>query len=235
MGQHRGMQRALMLFDLDGTLLDHDGAELAAITGWIRDAGFPTVVGEVPSDELWRQIAEAAYADYVAGRTSFAEQRRLRARKFLTLMGCDPSSAYDDDMDAAFEEYARRYADALRPFDDVAGSLARLARDFRVAVLTNGDQAQQEGKVRRAGLDSLVEATIASSSLGCAKPDAAAFHGALARLGAAPEGTTYIGDRLDVDARAAASAGLAGVWLNRRGSVADAGPLRTITTLSALP
>lgn len=88
--------------------------------------------------------------------------------------------------------------------------------------------------MRRTGLAVLVEATIASSTLGSAKPDSAAFHAALVRLGATNSIAVYVGDRLDVDAQAATAAGLTGIWLNLRGDSADPGGTRTVTTLAGL-
>jgi putative hydrolase of the HAD superfamily len=234
-GGRTTMTVPLILFDLDGTLVDSDAAERSAITGWIHDAGFPADVAGTPSDVLWRRISDDAFPDYVAGRTTFHEQRRLRVRRFLPLMGVDVTSLSDVDLDAWFDQYRRRYEAAWRPFPDVAGCLTRVAATHRVAVLTNGDQGQQEDKMRRTGLHHLVEQVIAASTLGVAKPDPAAFHAALARLGAQPASTRYVGDDLDVDARGAVAAGLRGTWINRTGSVADPGDIPTITTLASLP
>lgn len=77
--------------------------------------------------------------------------------------------------------------------------------------------------MRRTGLHRLVEATIASSSLGMSKPDSRAFALGLARFGVSPVHALYVGDRLDVDARAATNAGLTGVWLSRSGQPPAAG------------
>ena len=229
------MARPLMLFDLDGTLLDHDTAERAGIAGWIHDAGFPTDVGGVASDQIWRQISETAFQGYFSGRTTFLEQRRIRLRRFLPQMGVDITDMSDAGLDNQFHEYSRRYQEALRPFPDVVGCLTRLTRTHRLAVLTNGDQAKQDDKMTRHGLATLVEATIASSTLGIAKPDPAAFRTALDRLGARSADATYVGDRLDIDAQAATDAGLRGIWINRKGDRADPGGTRTITTLASLP
>jgi putative hydrolase of the HAD superfamily len=224
-----------MMFDLDGTLLDHDTAEQVGIEGWIQDAGFPTSVDGVASDQLWRQISETAFEGYFSGLTSFLEQRRIRLRRFLPQVGVNISGMSDLDLDKQFHEYSRRYQESLHPFPEVLDCLTRLGRTHRLAVLTNGDQGRQDDKMRRHGLAALVETTIASSSLGVAKPDSAAFRGALDRLGAPTDGTAYVGDRLDIDARAASVAGLTGIWINRKGDSADPGGIRTITTLASLP
>jgi len=225
----------LLLFDLDGTLVDSDTAERAAITGWIHEARFPEQVEGTPSDALWRRISDDAFPDYFAGRTTFLEQRRIRVRRFLPHMGVDVTALTDADLDARFDEYRRRYEAAWRPFPDAAECLARVAATHRVAVLTNGDQGQQDDKMRRTGLHHLVEQVVATSTIGAAKPDPAAFRAALARLDAEPASTVYVGDNLDVDARGAIAAGLRGIWINRTGSDADPGDIPTITTLASLP
>lgn len=234
-GRMDTVARPLMLFDLDGTLLDHDTAEVAAVTGWIRDAGFPSDVGGVASEGIWRQISEASFQEYFSGRTTFLEQRRIRLRRFLPQMGMDVTGMSDPELDRQFHEYSRRYQEALRPFPEVIDCLIRLASTHRVAVLTNGDQAKQDDKMKRAGLAALVEATIASSTLGVAKPESAAFRAALDRLRAPSAEAVYVGDRLDVDARAATVAGLTGIWLNRNRDLTDPGDIRTISTLASLP
>jgi putative hydrolase of the HAD superfamily len=227
--------KPLMLIDLDGTLVDHDAAELSAITGWIRDAGFPTHVDGVRSEHVWRLVSEAAFPDYFSGRVTFEEQRRIRIRRFLPAMGVDVAGMSDQDADAQFHEYRRRYEDAWQPFPDVVDCLTSLRSTHRVAVLTNGDQSQQDDKIRRTGLAALLEATLASSTLGIAKPEPGAFHAAVTRLGATTTTTVYVGDRLDIDARAASAAGLVGVWLNRWGAREDVSGVRMITTLADLP
>lgn len=225
----------LLLLDLDGTLVDHDAAEVAAITGWIADADFPREVDGVSSSLVWREISEAVFPDYFHGRLGFQEQRRVRVRRFLPLMGVEAESLSEAELDAHFDEYGRRYAAAWQPFPDVVPALTRLRGTHRLAVLTNGDQDHQQSKLDRAGLAPFVEQLVATSTLGAAKPEAAAFHGALARLGVDPSRATYVGDLLDVDAQGAAAAGLTGIWLDRAGSGRAPDGIRSIASLAELP
>lgn len=225
----------LVLFDLDGTLVDHDGAEHDAVTGWIRDAGMPTSLGGVPSEQLWHDLAEDALVEYRAGRLTFQGQRRQRVSRFLPLMGVDASKMTDAELDSEFQQYLQRYEASWRPYSDAVSTLIEVGRTYRVAVLSNGDHAQQEDKITRTGLGGLVDAIITSSDLGVAKPDSRAFTMAASRLGVAPSAAAYCGDRLDVDARAATAAGLFGVWLNRAGETPKALDVPAIVSLIELP
>ncbi len=224
----------LYLFDLDDTLVDHTGASTAAISGWIRDAGFPSHVDGVNSSQVWWNIDDDVFPDYLAGRLSYDQQRRLRVSRFLASMGIVTDDLNESDFDRHFDEYRQRYEAAWTPFPDVVETLTALAANNRVAVLTNGEQFRQEHKMRSTGLLPLVEAVFASSSLPAAKPDPAAFRSVLDRLGVEPTNACYIGDRLDVDAQAAKAAGLAGIWLNRGGDGLGAGDIPTISSLTEL-
>jgi len=223
----------LALFDLDGTLVDHDAAEGAAIAGWIGAAGFPTSVDGTPTEQIWHDLAEAAFTEHRAGRLTFQGQRRQRIARFLPLVGLEVEGMVDDELDAQFLHYLRRYEAAWAAYPDAVDCLTRLRGRVRVAVLTNGDQDQQLDKVHRTGLADLVESVVASSTLGVAKPDPAAFALAAERLGVTADDVVYVGDRLDVDARAATRAGMHGIWLNRYGGSAppDVPMIRSLTEL----
>jgi putative hydrolase of the HAD superfamily len=225
----------LVLFDLDGTLVDHDAAEHAAIAGWIDAAGLPTSVDGTPTERLWHDLAEDAFVEHRAGRLTFQGQRRQRVARFLPLVGVDVDGMSDDDLDTQFLHYLHRYEAAWVAYADAVDCLTRLRGKVRVAVLTNGDQDQQQDKVNRTGLADLVESVVASSTLGVAKPHPTAFSLAADRLGVRVGDVVYVGDRLDVDARAAARAGMHGIWLNRYdgGSAPlDVPMIRTLTELT---
>lgn len=59
---------------------------------------------------------------------------------------------------------------------------------------------------------------VGVDTLGIGKPDPQVFVEACRRLGTEPDRTIYIGDELDIDARAAIETGLHGVWLDRPGT-----------------
>jgi putative hydrolase of the HAD superfamily len=211
---------AVVLFDLDGTLVDHDSALREGLIGWLTSKKLATeqqcLDGLV---ELWDAVAERHFPAFRAREITFQEQRRRRLREFLPYLGVQIEGLDDSALDRVFEDYLELYEAAWRAYADVTPCLAALhALGLRIAVLTNGEQSQQEQKLRRTGLHHYFEVVMSSSLLGAAKPYPEAFRLACARLAAEPEAVTYIGDRLDVDAQAASAAGLRGVWLDRRGS-----------------
>jgi len=104
----------------------------------------------------------------------------------------------------------------------------------QIAVLSNGNQEQQEEKVSRTGLGRYIDVVLTSDHLGVAKPDPRAFELACVRLRVPPHAAVYIGDQLEVDALAAKAAGLRGIWLNRTGNRFPLG-VEAMDNLTELP
>ncbi|WP_030170927.1 HAD family hydrolase [Spirillospora albida] len=217
-----------VLFDLDGTLLDHDTACSEAIVASFPDADPEWLV------HRWAELSEEAVDRYLAGELDFTGQRRARIVPLARELGLGTWDA--TRADAWIADYVRRYEDAWRPYPDAFGTLRTLAASgVRLGVITNGQAAQQRAKIARLGLTELLPYVLASSEAAAAKPSAAIFHTACDALGLAPETVAYVGDRLATDARAAASAGLTGIWLDRPGTGPDPRDVPRITTLRALP
>jgi putative hydrolase of the HAD superfamily len=196
-----------VLFDLDGTLGDHDTSVETALRAWL-----PTV-GLVADDEAiarWHAVAEKHLAAWRRREVDYAEQRRRRLR--------DLGFSYGDEaLDLIFAGYLVEYERAYHAYDDVAEALVMIAaRGLRTAVLTNGAATQQRGKLARMGLADLGPVWT-PDDLGMAKPDPGAFRGAVARWGLRPGEVLSLGDRHDLDVLAAREAGLRAVHLDRLG------------------
>lgn len=218
------MKTSAVLFDLDGTLIDHESAVGDALRAWLPTLGVRPTAAVV---ELWHEVQERHLVAWRERAISFAEQRRRRLREFLPAVGVPFE---EPALDAIFQGYLRSYEDAWRPFDDVGETLAALA--VPVAILTNGDRGQQLDKVRRTGLAGRFEAVWTPSDLGVAKPDPAAFRLVCERWGKDPAGVLSVGDRADLDVVPARAAGLRAVRIDRR----DPGPgdLRSLRRLPEL-
>ena len=215
-----------VLFDLDGTLVDHEGAAAAGLRAWL-----PTL-GLAPTDAAiarWADVQEAHLAAWRDGSISFAEQRRRRVRDYLGTRGTDA------ELDDLFAGYLTHYEAAWRAYDDAAGALAAVAgAGLATAVLTNGIRGQQLKKLARTGLEDRVGPVFTVEDLGVAKPHAAAFRLACARWGLDPGEVLSVGDNHALDVLGARAAGLPAVHLDRH----DRGPAdepQRILSLRELP
>lgn len=228
-----------VLFDLDGTLVDHESAVAAGLRAWLPAIGVAPTAAAVAG---WLALQEPHLAAWRAGEISFPEQRRRRLRAFLGLhgQGAFPglhgqgTDGTDAELDELFAGYLVHYERAWRAYDDVAEALALVERaGLRTAVLTNGTREQQLRKLDRTGLAGQVGPVFTVDDLGVAKPHPDAFRTACARWGLAPGEVLSVGDNYDLDVVAARAAGLQAVHLDRLGRGPGTGP-PSLTSLRGL-
>ncbi len=231
-------QLQAVLFDLDGTLMDHDAARATGLQRHLAEWLPGTPAHELERlDEHWRELEARHYDEYASGQCSFAEQRRRRVRGMHDVLGREVPP--DESADEWFAGYLRHYRAQWRAFDDVLPALDALAAaqpQLVLGVVTNGEGEPQRKKLEACGVEGRFAHVVASAEAGVAKPDAAIFALACERLGVERSRTAHVGDRLDLDAHGAAAAGLRGVWLDRPGAVKHAmpEPALEVTTISTL-
>jgi putative hydrolase of the HAD superfamily len=230
------MLRAV-LFDLDGTLMNHEAARTAGLqahlSGWLPGLD----VDEFSRlDEEWQRLEALHYDEYTRGECTFAEQRRRRVQGMRAALEREPAGELTAD--AWFGSYLRHYRAAWSAFDDVLPALSALTAahpPVALGVVTNGEGEPQRAKLAAIGLGERFRVVVASGEEGVAKPEPTIFALACERLGVAQEQTAHVGDRLDLDAEAAVAAGLHGVWLDRLGAAPNPAGVVRIQTLHDLP
>jgi putative hydrolase of the HAD superfamily len=212
----------IVLFDLDGTLFDHDGADREAALA-LR-AHVAASSSEQQFLQSWRAAQRRHYSRYLAGEIGFVAQRRERIRETVDIL------LSDKDADALFEVYFEGYRRSWRLYDDVPACLKALS-GFRLGVVTNGDGAVQRAKLEATGLGPLFDCVVISGEIGVAKPDAKIFRLACATLDVAPDRAVYVGDDFIADVEGAQAAGLGALWLDRSARREGA----WLTSLKSLP
>jgi putative hydrolase of the HAD superfamily len=212
----------IVLFDLDGTLFDHDGADRDAAL--VLRAFFASETTEEEFLQRWRAAQRRHYRRYLSGEIAFSVQRRERIRETID------GGLSDKDADALFAFYFDAYRRAWRLYDDVASCLHALA-GFKLGLITNGDGVVQRAKLATLGLAGSFDCVTISGECGVAKPDRRIFHLACATLGVPPDHAIYIGDDFVTDVQAAQAAGLNALWLDRSARFEGA----WLTSLKSLP
>ena len=206
-----------VLFDVDDTLVDTHGAfaeALAAVSRtWLPDLD---PARDVEVLDHWRADAGGRYRRYTRGESSYREQRMARANDLhATFGGRVLDDAAYDEWNTLFED---RFTGSWAAHADAHAVVRQLLEaGVVVGALTNAATEYQVRKLTRTGLIDDVPLLVGVGTLGFGKPDPRVFAEACRRLGTTPERTAYVGDELDVDARAATAAGLRGVWLARPG------------------
>jgi pyrophosphatase PpaX len=177
------MRFPVVLFDLDGTLIDSGPMIVASMKHAAK------VV-------LERDIPEAVLAAAVGGPGLTAQMREL-----------DPERV--DDLVAAYREHNEPLHEELEAFWEVVEVLPRLrAEGRRLGIVTAKRRATvQLAFDRLPGLESNFDVLVGSEDTERHKPDPDPILEALARLAAAPDDAAYVGDS-PFDVRAAKAAGV---------------------------
>ncbi len=212
------MPVSLVIFDLDGTLID-SAADLAhAVNGMLTALGRePLQVGEV----------RAMIGD---GMVKLVE-RALAAR---SLVGVDPAAAHRMVLDRYEAEPVR----ATVPYPGVRAALEHLrAASVRLAVCTNKPAHLAEAILERLELAGLFARVVGGDSLPFRKPDPRMLEAVLASFAAAPRDALMVGDS-EVDAAAAEAAGVPMILMRhgyRRGPIERIAHLAAIERFDELP
>jgi 2-haloacid dehalogenase len=163
----------------------------------------------------WEQLADAWRAQYIPSMervrrgelpwTNFDRLHRLSLDQVLRELGLQGFDlAARDELNLAWER--------LPPWPDAAQGLARLARTFTVATLSNGNRSQQAALIRFAGLP--FQHLLSAEDFRHYKPDPEVYQGAAAALGLDPAQVMMVASHKP-DLRAAQAAGLQAAFVDR--------------------
>lgn len=197
-----------VLWDVDGTLLDFDAAERAAI----RTLFTEFELGECTDEMLARyhEINVGFWQRLEKGELSRPEVLLGRFEQFFGEYGIDPKTA------SAFNErYQLTLGDTIVFHDDSIDIVKALKGKVRQYAVSNGTVAAQTKKLRLSGLGELMDGVFLSEELGVEKPDTAFFEKVFSRIRLRGLSTVMIvGDSLTSDMRGGINAGIKTCWYN---------------------
>ncbi|WP_412063662.1 HAD family hydrolase [Rubrivirga sp. IMCC45206] len=206
---------ALVVFDLDDTLLDHKAAEAAALADVHRLHG--AHLGHHTFDHVhasYRACNIPLWRDFGRGEITGEQLRQLRSERLLAALECDTIEPATLDRD-----YLARYAAHWRWAEGAREAYRAVADAVPVGILTNGFSAQQRGKL--AALPEIAERAafvVISEEVGVMKPDPGIFEHvrqqAASTLGwDVPAGDLlYVGDSYHSDVLGGTGAGWPVAW-----------------------
>ncbi len=196
-----------ILIDIDDTLLDFQLCSRASIASVCKETGIPYSeelmrVFHKTTRELWDKIELATLTRQ--------ELAKIRFNKIFSELNI----VYDGE---CFEElYCKALYESDISVDGARELLAWLSERFTVCAASNAPYAQQENRLKKAGLLPYFTHLFVSESIGVQKPAREFFEYALNILEAAPDEVLMIGDSMSADITGAVNAGIHTCLFNRK-------------------
>jgi phosphoglycolate phosphatase len=182
------MNRCLLVFDLDGTLVDSVPDLRAALNEMLRERGCPPL--SLP--QVKRMVGDGAPA---------------MVARALAASGSDPAEA-PAVLARFLEIYEANAVRLTRPYPGVEETLIALRRrGYRTAICTNKPQRATIAVVEGLGFLPLFDAIAGGDRFRVRKPDPGHLLGLIGELGGSVAATTMVGDN-ENDAAAARAAGV---------------------------
>ncbi|UQN30295.1 HAD family hydrolase [Brachybacterium kimchii] len=154
------------------------------------------------------------YRSYTRGEVPYAVQRHARIDEIAHWLGL--ASFSDTEYEAFARAFDAEFIPACTAFEDARPAVLALHEaGVSVGAVSNASRFLQERKLESAGLADVVPLLVTVETFGVGKPDPRVFREGARLLGVDPARAAYVGDEPDVDAQAAALAGLRGVLLRR--------------------
>jgi putative hydrolase of the HAD superfamily len=228
-----------VLFDLDNTLLLEDESTERALRetcATIVERASPDLeilfrAAREAAEELFRASSVFAYADTIGiwwgealwgdflGNTPGLRQLQVFVPDFRRRVWSRALAAAGIQDESLVDGVAYAYRVARRKIqlvDPDAETVVRdLARDHRLALVTNGAPDVQREKLSQTALVSSFAVVNISGEIGFGKPDSRIFELTLAALDVAPDDAVMVGDSLARDVAGAHAAGIRAIWIDR--------------------
>lgn len=196
-------------FDADGTLFDYDRAEKTALQQAFQSVNTPFEpeylhVYRRINQQLWQALERQEITPAI-----------LQVRRFELLQEALQLAGSPIQMSTAYLEQLALCAELIDGAEEV---LRTLQATCQLAIVTNGLQAVQRSRLARSRIRDYITELIISEEVGAAKPEAAFFAAAFARVGHPAESDVLlIGDSLSSDMQGGLDYGLDTCWYNPDG------------------
>lgn len=196
----------VLLFDVDGTLLDFDKAEEEGIEGLLNYFGVPVTAENkhkyhITNKRYWEMLERGEIT-----------RERLLGQRFEEYFGEFGVRVNGEEADALYRQYLNASAVLI---DGAIDLLESLKGKYPLYLVTNGVAATQYNRLAKSGLDKYFDGIFISEEAGAQKPQPAFFEYCFEKMGRRDvENMLIIGDSLTSDMRGGNNVGIDTMWFN---------------------
>lgn len=198
----------VLLWDIDGTILNFEEAEKAAIRKGFQVFGLGECTDEMLktysgiNKEYWKRLerGEMTKKEILVGRFfDFFEKYRLDT---------SAAPAFNEAYQVNLGDTICFYPNALEAVKELKGKILQCA-------VTNGTKVAQDRKLKNSGLDKILDEIFISEEIGIEKPGIGFFEKVFEKIGNYDKSEIMIiGDSLTSDMQGGNNAGIVTCWFN---------------------
>lgn len=205
----------VLLFDVDGTLLDFDKAEEQGIESLLSHFGIPATE---ENKKKYHELNKRYWQRLELGEITRDQVLSLRFEEFFGDFGIEVDGMAVDGL----------YRESLNNSAILVGGaielLTELKDKYELYIVTNGVAETQYKRLAASGLDQYFKGIFVSEEAGFQKPQREFFEYAFEKMGRRDvENMLIIGDSLTSDIRGGNTAGIDTLWYNPHGVENTAG------------
>jgi len=207
----------VILWDIDGTLLDFEAVEKVAIQHCFDKVGFGVCTDEML--KTYMGINRGYWQRLERGEITKQEVLVGRFREFFGVCGLDTSVAEKFN-----EEYQIALGENYVFCENAREVIEACKKRMPQYAVTNGTKVAQDGKLKNSGLMHVFDRVFISEEVGYEKPDVKFFDEVFRSIGEYDRKEVLIvGDSLTSDIRGGNNAGIVTCWYNPKKLKNDAG------------
>ena len=197
-----------LLWDIDGTILNFELAERAAI----RSLFDRFKLGEC-SDEMLMYYSQINKRYWQLMESGKIKKDKMLVERFIEFFSYKGINA---DIAAEFnKEYQIALCDTIVFNDDAINIIKHQKKTCKIIIVTNGTEVVQEKKLERSGLNDIVDNVFISELVGFEKPNIKFFEKVILEVGIKDlKETLIIGDSLTSDIQGGHNIGIDTCWYN---------------------
>ena len=203
----------ILLWDIDGTILNFEKAEEAAIRKGFEENNLGVCTDQMLAD--YKQINKGYWEALERGEMTKEQILIGRFVEFFTKYNLDTSKA-----DIFNKGYQVDLGDTICFNDDAYDLLVQLNKKYKQYAVTNGTAVAQHRKIDRSGIGEILEKCFISEEVGYEKPSEKFFEAVFEEIGIKPSEESFknekliIGDSLTSDIKGGNNCGIKTCWYN---------------------
>ena len=203
----------ILLWDIDGTILNFEKAEEAAIRNGFEENNLGVCTDQMLAD--YKQINKGYWEALERGEMSKEQILIGRFVEFFTKYNLDTSKA-----DIFNKGYQVDLGDTICFNDDAYDLLVQLNKKYKQYAVTNGTAVAQHRKIDRSGIGEILEKCFISEEVGYEKPSEKFFEAVFEEIKKNEAVTVnrdeilIIGDSLTSDIKGGNNCGIKTCWYN---------------------